>query len=98
MKRILMLLICIGCFAFADQDGVIESIDHDNKTITVNGTLIKVLPNTQIEEDSCWLPWDISKKFIDLKVGDIVEIDLIYSNNMPTALKIEIECVKNRAY
>lgn len=83
---------------FADYEGIIEQIDHECKMITVNGTLIKVLPNTQIKEDSCWLPWDVSKKFIDLKIGDIVEIDLTQINNQATALKIEIQCIRNRAY
>lgn len=97
MKKILLFLLAIGSL-FADQDGVIEAIDEQNKTITVNGNTIKVLPNTQIEEDSCWLAWDVSKRFSDLKVGDIVELDVIYSQNMPTATKIEIQCVRNKAY
>lgn len=97
MKKFLAFLFCIG-IAFADQEGVIEAIDNTNKTITVNGTTIKVLPNTKIEEDSCWLPWDVSKKFIDLRVGDIVELDLIYLNEMPTVIKIEIQCIRNKAY
>lgn len=97
MKKILVFLFCLG-FALADQEGVIEAIDDANKTITVNGTIIKVLPNTKIEEDSCWLPWDVSKRFVDLKVGDIVELDLIYLNEMPTVTKIEIQCIRNKAY
>lgn len=97
MKAILIFLFCIG-IAFAGQEGVIEAINMEDKTITVNGTIIKVLPNTKIEEDSCWLPWDVSKKLVDLKIGDIIELDLIYLNGMPTATKIEIECVRNKAY
>ncbi|WP_027326884.1 DUF5666 domain-containing protein [Helicobacter pametensis] len=97
MKKLALFLL-LGSLVIADQKGVIESIDHQNKTITVNGSLIKVLPNTKIEEDSCWLAWDISKKFADLRVGDIVELDLFYSGDMLTASKIEIQCVRNRAY
>lgn len=97
MKRVLTFLFYTG-IAFADQKGVIEAIDATNKTIIVNGMVIKVLPNTKIEEDSCWLPWDISKKFVDLKIGDIVELDLIYHNEIPTATEIEIQCIRDKAY
>lgn len=89
MKKFLIFLFCLST-AFAGQNGVIEAIDDANKTITVNGTVIQVLPNTKIEEDSCWLPWDISKKFADLKVGDI--------NEVPTTTEIEIQCIRNKAY
>lgn len=97
MKKWIAILLFCG-LAYADFEGVIESIDDSNKTITVNGTIVKVLPQTRIEEDSCWLPWDVSKVFSDLKVGDIVEIDMMHLNNLPTASKIEIQCVRNRAY
>lgn len=83
---------------FADNYGVIERIDEANKTISVNKTTIKVLPYTKIEEDSCYLAWDVSRKFAELKVGDIVEMEVFPSNNVLTASKIEIQCVKNRAY
>lgn len=85
-------------FADNDYEGVIESIDNANKTITVNNQVIKVLPNTKIEEESCYLAWDVSRKFAELKVGDIVEMEVFPSNNVLTASKIEIQCVKNRAY
>lgn len=85
-------------FADNDYEGVIESIDNANKTITVNSQVIKVLPNTKIEEESCYLAWDVSRKFAELKVGDIVEMEVFPSNNILTASKIEIQCVKNRAY
>ncbi|RDU69488.1 hypothetical protein CQA62_02230 [Helicobacter cholecystus] len=101
MKKLaLILLLGISSFIFADHDyeGVIEAIDNEQKTLQVNGQIIKVLPNTKIEEDSCYLPWDINKKFVDLKVGDIVEIEVFLSNNILVAGKIEIQCVKNRAY
>lgn len=99
-KLVFILLLGASSFTFADDDyeGVIEAINNDQKTLQVNGQIIKVLPNTKIEEDSCYLPWDVSKKFVDLKVGDIVEMEVFPSNEILTASKIEIQCVKNRAY
>ena len=100
MKKILLSILALGSLALADNDfeGVIEQINDADKTIKVNGQLVKVLPNTVIEEDSCYLAWDVSRKFAELKVGDIVELDVFPSNNILTASKIEIQCVKNRAY
>lgn len=103
MKKIIFGVIAIlglssAVFADNDYEGVIESIDNANKTITVNNQVIKVLPNTKIEEESCYLAWDVSKKFAELKIGDIVEMEVFPSNNILTASKIEIQCVKNRAY
>lgn len=103
MKKFIFGVIAVwglSSAVFADDDykGVIESIDNANKTITVNGQAIKVLPNTKIEEDSCYLAWDVSRKFAELKVGDIVEMEVFPNNNILTASKIEIQCVKNRAY
>lgn len=103
MKKIIFGVIAVlglSSVVFADNDyeGVIESIDNANKTITVNNQVIKVLPNTKIEEESCYLAWDVSRKFAELKVGDIVEMEVFPSNNVLTASKIEIQCVKNRAY
>lgn len=103
MKKIIFGVIAVlglssAVFADNDYEGVIESIDNANKTITVNNQVIKVLPNTKIEEESCYLAWDVSKKFAELKIGDIVEMEVFPSNNILTASKIEIQCVKNRAY
>lgn len=103
MKKIIFGVIAVlglsnAVFADNDYEGVIESIDNANKTITVNSQVIKVLPNTKIEEESCYLAWDVSRKFAELKVGDIVEMEVFPSNNVLTASKIEIQCVKNRAY
>lgn len=103
MKKIIFGVIAVlglsnAVFADNDYEGVIESIDSANKTITVNNQVIKVLPNTKIEEESCYLAWDVSRKFAELKVGDIVEMEVFPSNNVLTASKIEIQCVKNRAY
>lgn len=94
-----MLLALVGFnFVLADIKGIIQSIDSDKKTITINGTVIGVMPYTKIEQDSCGMGWDTPKKFADLKQGDFVDIDLIYNNNMPIAEEIEIKCMKNRAY
>lgn len=100
MKKLVLATLMLGSLAFADNDleGVIESISDADKTIQVNGQKVKVLPNTVIEEDSCYLAWDVSRKFAELKVGDIVELEVFQSNNLLTASKIEIQCVKNRAY
>lgn len=103
MKKIIFGVIAVlglsnAVLADNDYEGVIESIDNANKTITVNNQVIKVLPNTKIEEESCYLAWDVSRKFAELKVGDIVEMEVFPSNNVLTASKIEIQCVKNRAY
>lgn len=100
MKKLVLATLMLGSLAFADNDfeGVIESISDADKTIQVNGQKVKVLPNTVIEGDSCYLAWDVSRKFAELKVGDIVELEVFQSNNLLTASKIEIQCVKNRAY
>lgn len=100
MKKLVLATLMLGSLAFADNDfeGVIESISDADKTIQVNGQKVKILPNTMIEEDSCYLAWDVSRKFAELKVGDIVELEVFQSNNLLTASKIEIQCVKNRAY
>ncbi|WP_300643550.1 DUF5666 domain-containing protein [uncultured Helicobacter sp.] len=83
---------------FADNYGVIEGIDEANKTISVNKTTIKVLPYTKIEEEACGNGWDTPKKFSDLKVGQVIEVDFMGAeNNILIAKEIEIQCA-NRAY
>ncbi len=82
----------------SDLKGIIQNIDSAKKTITVNGTSIKVMPYTKIEQDSCGMGWDAPKKFSDLKKGDLVDIDIMYNNNQPVAEDIEIKCMQNRAY
>lgn len=85
-------------FMFADNYGVIQSIDAKNKMIAVNQTNIKVLPYTKIEEEKCTGGWDAPKKFADLKVGQVVEIEFLGAeNNMLVAEDIEIQCA-NRSY
>lgn len=82
----------------SDIKGIIQAIDHNQKTITVNGMVIGVMPYTKIEQDACPMGWDTPKKFADLKQGDLVDVDLIYNNNKPIAEDIEIKCMQNRAY
>lgn len=82
----------------SDIKGIIQAIDDNQKTITVNGSIIKVMPYTKIEQDACSMGWDTLKKFADLKTGDLVDVDLIYNDNKLIAEDIEIKCKKNRAY
>lgn len=82
----------------SDLKGIIQAIDQNQKTITINGMIIGVMPYTKIEQDGCSMGWDTPKKFADLKNGDLVEVDLIYNNDRPIAKDIEIECMQNRAY
>lgn len=100
MKKVIVSLALVGLnfVLAADIKGTIQSIDTNKKTITVNGTVISVMPYTKIEQDSCGMGWDSAKKFNDLKQGDLVDVDIIYNNNMPVAEDIEIKCMQNRAY
>lgn len=82
----------------SDLKGIIQAIDPNQKTITVNGIIIGVMPYTKIEQDACSMGWDTPKKFVDLKKGDLVDVDLIYDNNRPIAEEVEIKCMQNRAY
>lgn len=99
MKKVVLGSILLGTGLFAsDITGIIQKIDNDRKTITINGNAIAVMPHTKIEQDSCGIGWDSDKKFIDLKVGDLVEVDLMHGNKELVAEDIEIKCIKNRAY
>lgn len=100
MKKILLGTSFIGLSLLlgADIKGVIQNIDQNQKTIVVNGTTIGVMPYTKIEQDSCGMGWDTPRKFSDLKVGDFVDVDIMYNGNMPVAEDIEIQCMQNRAY
>ncbi|WP_300643554.1 DUF5666 domain-containing protein [uncultured Helicobacter sp.] len=91
----------VSIFAFAtsvamasDIKGTIQAIDDTNKTITVNGVVIKVMPYTEIEQDGCGIGWDTYKTFSELKVDDVVEIDVFYDNGKMIAKEIEIGCWK----
>ena len=53
MRRFILGLVAVlgvssAVLADNDFEGVIENIDNAQKTITVNGRVIKVLPNTKI--------------------------------------------------
>lgn len=98
MKKIILgFLITFGLSFGSDIKGIIENIDQMNKTITVSGTLIQVYPYTKIEKDTCW-GFDTSANFAKLKVGDFVEVDTMFRQNVIVAEDIEIECSSNRAY
>lgn len=101
MKKLLIFLGFLSLCS-ADNFGIIEAIDAENKIITVNKAAIKVLPYTQIEEEVCinngYYGHDIPRIFTDLKVGQVVEIDFMgMENNVLIAEDIEIQCT-NRAY
>lgn len=82
----------------SDFKGVIDSIDDANKTINVNGNTIKVMPYTKIKQESCGVGWDSAKKFVDLKQGDFIKVDLAKHSQNMVAEKIKIKCIKNPAY
>lgn len=98
MKMILGVALMMSSIFATDITGIIQSINNAQKTITINGSVIKVMPHTKIEQDACGMGWDRHKKFSDLKNGDLVEIDLVDSGNGLIAEDIEIKCMKNRAY
>lgn len=99
MKKLVLSSLLLGASAFAsDITGIIQTIDNAKKTITINGNAIAVMPYTKIEQDACGIGWDTPKKFADLKKGDLVEVDLMYSQNGLIAEDIEIKCMNNRAY
>lgn len=101
MKKFALGLIAVlglSSAVLADNYGVIESVNDTDKTIVVNKTTIKVLPYTKIEEEACENGWDTPKKFSDLKVGQVIEVDFMGAeNNILIAKEIEIQCA-NRAY
>ncbi len=79
-KVILSLALCFGwLFAGggADLNGLITAIDNQNKTITINGFVVQVLPQTRIKLDNCGIfGTDISGKFTDLEQGSFVKADV----------------------
>lgn len=97
MKKFIAFLGLSLSIAFAsDIRGVIEEIDDANKTIKVNNQIIKVMPYTEIEQEGCGGGWDTPKTFAQLKVNDVVEVDVFYDNGRMIAKEIEIGC--GRAY
>lgn len=94
-------------------NGVIGGIDNNAKTITVNGIIIQVLPQTRIELDDCGIfGMDLNGKFVDLAIGSFVEVEAwpnqVVQNqtnvSVPNtqasyiASEITLECVSTRAY
>ena len=78
-KMALGLVLCIsGLFAGGmDLNGLITAIDNQNKTITINGVLVQVLPQTKIKLDDCGIfGTDLAGKFVDLKQGSFVEAEV----------------------
>lgn len=102
MKKLFAVVAMMGLSVSAvmasDITGLIGNVDNTQKTITVNGNVIKVMPYTKIEQDACGAGWDIPKQFADLKNGLLVEVDVEYQNNVLIAEDIEIKCQQNRAY
>lgn len=99
MKKLVVGAVLLGVSVFAsDMKGVIQSINNAKKTITINGSTIAVMPYTKIEQESCGMGWDSAKKFVDLKKGDFVEVDLMNGGQGLVAESIDIQCMKNRAY
>lgn len=80
MKKIILAL-SLGISAiFADGmdlNGIITDINDTNKTITINGYLVQVLPQTKIELDECGIfGMDLAGKFVDLTIGSFVEAEV----------------------
>lgn len=92
------VILSTGALMASDFKGMIDSIDDANKTIQVNGNTIKVMPYTKIKQESCGIGWDNAKKFVDLKQGDFIKVDLAKNSQNMVAEKIKIKCVKNPAY
>ena len=54
MKKLALgaLLCASGLFAGGmDLDGIITAVDNNNKTITINGFVVQILPQTKIKLD-----------------------------------------------
>lgn len=92
------LILSTGALIASDFRGIIDGIDNANKTIQVNRNTIKVMPYTKIKQESCGIGWDSARKFVDLKQGDVVKINLAKNSAEMIAEKIKIKCVKNPAY
>lgn len=102
MKKIFFSGLLFWGYLQADNWGIIEKIDGQNKIIIVNQSKLKILPFTQIEEEVClengFHSMDIPRTFKDLKVGQVVELDFFGTeDNILLVEDIEIKCA-NRAY
>lgn len=102
MKKLLASVIlgamCVSAMNAMDLKGMIEAISDADKTIQVNDNTIKVMPYTKIKQESCGVGWDSAKKFVDLKKGDFIKVNLSKNSQEMIAEKIKIKCVKNPAY
>lgn len=80
MKRMLIALSVLLSIVIADDmelKGLITNVDDANKTIAINGTTIKILPQTKIKLDDCGIfGTDIDGKFVDLKLNSFVEAEV----------------------
>lgn len=110
---LILFTVCSFLFAGMDVKGLITSIDHSKKTITINNNItIQVLPQTEIKLDDCGMFGnDIYGKFTDLKVNSFVDVDVFMMGNQMSASpqnqadslsyiaeEIELQCHRNRAY
>lgn len=86
MKKIIasvFLMMCVGILNASDIEfkGIITSVDNAKKTISVNNTLIQILPQTKVKLDDCGIfGTDLIGKFSDLKVNSFVEVDAFPNN------------------
>ena len=80
MKKLaLCLTLCVGSLFAGGMDfkGLITGVDDKNKTITINGYLVQILPQTRIKLDDCGIfGTDVAGKFVDLKQGSFVKVDV----------------------
>lgn len=80
MKKIVLALSLGFGAIFADGmdlNGILTDVNDANKTVTINGYLVQVLPQTEIKLDECGIfGMDLSGKFVDLKVGSFVEAEV----------------------
>lgn len=114
MNKVLAILFAIGLISGLQADGfeikgIINNIDNNAKTISVNNITIQVMPQTHIKLDDCGIfGMDVDGKFSDLAVGSFVEVEAWPNSavngvapNATTsyiASEIEQKCVSNRAY
>ena len=110
MKKAMLSLALSVCGLFAggmDLNGLITAIDNQNKTITINGFIVQILPQTKIKLDDCGIfGTDLAGKFVDLEQNSFVKVKVF--SNMPSAdntgaptyiaKKVEQKCTRNRAY
>ncbi|RAX54623.1 hypothetical protein CCY99_02345 [Helicobacter sp. 16-1353] len=118
MKKISFIAVIASLFLSSlsadgfEIKGIINSIDNNTKTITVNNIVVQVLPQTHIKLDDCGIfGMDMNGKFVDLAMGSFVEIEAwpnqavqnqVNATTNPAvgyvASEIELKCVSNRAY